>query len=604
MEAITSTFRSGEPPLYELLEYIRKGEVQLPDFQRGWVWDDDHIRSLVASVSLSYPIGAVLLFETGGDGVRFLPRPIEGVVLDAAVKPRLLILDGQQRLTSLYLALRSGKPIPTRTDKGQDITRVYYLHIAKCLDPNEDRLDAVLSVSPDRKLTSDFGRRVELDLSDPEKEYAVGCFPLDAVFDQARYNAWRRGYQRAYRQEEKRLDQFDEFESQVIQRFQQYRVPTIELQAQTPKEAVCQVFEKVNTGGVSLTVFELLTATFAADDFNLRKDWDLRAERLHSYGPLGGVESTDFLTSVTLLVSYQQHRKTGSAVSCKRKDVLGLDLNEYKSNADLLEQGLVKAARLLTREKVFDVKSLPYQTQLIPLGAICSALGDRFEEDSVKGKLVRWYWCGVFGELYGGANESRYAFDVSDVLSWLDGGEEPRTTRDANFAPARLLSLQTRLSAAYKGLMVQLMQIGSPDFLNGDPIELTNYFDLAVDIHHIFPRAYCEKQGLDRARWNSIVNKAPLTAATNRFVGGRAPKEYIGGIEKRGLSSERLDEILSGHLIAPGLLRQNSFQEFIKDRAIRLLDRIEAATGKQVPGRDSDETIQTFGAALVSVRQG
>ena len=97
---------------------------------------------------------------------------------------------------------------------------------------------------------------------------------------------------------------------------------------------------------------------------------------------------------------------------------------------------------------------------------------------------------------------------------------EPRTIRDSNFAPVRLLSLQTRNSAAYKGIMVLLMQRGSHDFLNGDPIELTTYFDEAVDIHHLFPRAYCEKLKYPPG-WNSIVNKAPLTARTNRIIGGR-----------------------------------------------------------------------------------
>lgn len=88
---------------------------------------------------------------------------------------------------------------------------------------------------------------------------------------------------------------------QVYQRFLQYKVPTIELKRQTPKNAVCQVCEKVNTGGVTPTVFELLTATYAADDYNLRKDWEERSERLRKHDPLSGLEATDFLTAVTLL---------------------------------------------------------------------------------------------------------------------------------------------------------------------------------------------------------------------------------------------------------------------------------------------------------------
>ena len=125
MPAITSTFKSGEPSLPDILRDINGGKVQLPDFQRGWVWDDDHIASLIASISLSYPIGAVMLLQTGGDGVQFQPRPIQGVQIPYGTKPEYLILDGQQRMTSLYLSMSSGQPVPTTTNKGKEIERYY-----------------------------------------------------------------------------------------------------------------------------------------------------------------------------------------------------------------------------------------------------------------------------------------------------------------------------------------------------------------------------------------------------------------------------------------------------------------------------------------------
>ena len=600
------TFSTGEPNLSELLEQAATGKLQLPDFQRGWVWDDNHIRSLIASVSLSYPIGAVMLLEVGGEGVRFKPRALEGASVPPEVKPERLILDGQQRLTSLFLTLKSGKPVPTRTERGLEISRVYFLDIAKCLDKNLDRMDAVISLAPDRRITSDFGRTVELDVSTQAREFDLGLIPLATLFDQEAYASWRRAYQRKFRQDEARLDQFDNFESEVYHRFLQYRIPTIEMKKQTPKEAVCQVFEKVNTGGVTLTVFELLTATFAADDFNLRDDWDTRSKRLREQAPINEISATDFLTSLTLLASYERNRQSPlpkdkrPAVNCKRKDVLNLTLAEYRTDANRLESALFKAARFLNREKVFDTRNLAYATQLIPLAAICAILGDLFENDSVRSKLARWYWCGVFGEMYGGANESRYAFDIVEVLDWIEGSaNEPRTIRDSNFAPIRLLSLQTRNSAAYKGLMVLLMQRGSADFLNGDQIELTSYFDEAVDIHHLFPRDYCEKLKLPRERWNSVVNKAPLTARTNRIIGGRAPSIYLSRIqEQHGIQDERMNNILASHAVNPALMRADNFAEFIKTRAGVLLDLVEKATGKQISGRDSEETVTAFGGPV------
>lgn len=599
MSAYSTTFRTGEPSLPDLLRNIRCGKIQLPDFQRGWVWDDDHIRALIASVSLAYPIGAVMLLETGGDGSHFMPRPVEGVVLGNGKSPEQLILDGQQRMTSLYLALFSGKPVPTKTEKGQQIERVYYLDIARCLDPEEDRLDAVLSLPPDGKITSYFGRKVELDVSTPEREYEQGLFPVATVFDPA---AWQRGYYRHFRQDEARLDVFDNFSRQIIERFQQYRVPTIELLRETPKEAVCQVFEKVNTGGVTLTVFELMTATFAADNFNLRLDWEARVEALHVHPVLHGIDATSLLTAVTLLSSFERNKQAGTPVSCKRRDVLKLALEDYRCYADRIQIGLVRAAKLLNREKVFDTRSVPYTTQLIPLSSICAALGDRFEEEPVKQKLARWFWCGVFGELYGGANESRFAFDLPEVIAWINGGDEPRTVKDASFSPTRLLSLQTRNSAAYKGLMVLLTKgEGSRDFLNGDTIELNTYFDLAIDIHHIFPRSFCEKLGINAQLTNCAVNKAPLSARTNRIIGGNAPSSYLVSLENNhAVAQQNLDSILRTHQINPLLLRGDDFSGFLRDRATRLLTLIESAMGKGVPGRDSEETVTAFGGPLVN----
>jgi uncharacterized protein with ParB-like and HNH nuclease domain len=94
-----SNFDSTKTPLPEIIKQITDGKVQLPDFQRGWVWDDDHVRSLLISIARSFPVGAVMLLETGGD-VRFQVRPIENLAFNGPnPTPERLILDGQQRLS-------------------------------------------------------------------------------------------------------------------------------------------------------------------------------------------------------------------------------------------------------------------------------------------------------------------------------------------------------------------------------------------------------------------------------------------------------------------------------------------------------------------------
>lgn len=160
--------------------------------------------------------------------------------------------------------------------------------------------------------------------------HPYGLFPLALVCDPTTFAEWKMGFQEyfGYIPDKSRL--LMRFEAEVWLRFQQYKVPVIELFRETPKEAVCQVFEKVNTGGVTLSVFELVTATFAADDFRLREDWAAREERLYAHDVLHDVDATGFLSAVTLLASYQRQISAGTPVSCKRKDGLRLSLDEYR----------------------------------------------------------------------------------------------------------------------------------------------------------------------------------------------------------------------------------------------------------------------------------
>ena len=304
---IGASFDSTKTPLQDLLARADTGSLQLPDFQRGWVWDDERIRSLLASVSVSFPIGAVMLLQTGGEHIRFKPRPLAGSPERLRdVEPETLVLDGQQRLTSLYQALMSREPVETKDAKGKPIRRWYYIDMKQAVRPEADREDAVLSVPEDR-LVKAFGGEVTLDVTTPEREYALDLFPVNRIFGSA---DWRQAYSEHWNFDRDKMRLFNDFEREVIKRFEQYQVPVIELKKETPKEAVCLVFERVNTGGVALTVFELLTAAFAADDFQLRDDWNAREKRLKEGHPvLRGLQNDDFLQAISLLVTQARRRE-------------------------------------------------------------------------------------------------------------------------------------------------------------------------------------------------------------------------------------------------------------------------------------------------------
>lgn len=596
--------RSNDTDLSQLLYMVGCGKIQLPDFQRSWVWDNEKICKLIESIASGYPMGAAMFLETGGSQVRFTYRKFTGVTESNLCSPDYLVLDGQQRLTTLFQVFHSQNAVQTcsQANKGKELKRFYYLDIRKALDPNADMLDAVISIDESKILTEDIGRNIKLDLSTTEKEYESLMFPLNLAFSSSEIRRWERGLARHY--DETILDLFDQFDEDILANISSYKIPVITIGKEASRDAVCQIFENVNTGGVKLTVFELITATFAADEYNLRNDWDSIINKFKASKQsdvLRVVENTTFLTAMTLLVNYRKSKRSNVAVSCKKKDVLRLELTEYKENREALISGFFKAANFLINQGIFSAQNIPYTSQLVPLSAIFAYAeieGINMAIQTNKDIIAHWYWCGVFGELYGGANETRYALDIVGVLDQLQGGGVPDTVTRASFQPRRLLSLQTRNSAAYNGVMGLILQDSPLDFMSANKMDIATYLDESTDIHHIFPRNYCEQQGYDQTKWNSVVNKTPIYASTNRSIGGRAPSEYLKTMANKGLTEEQMRQAIESHKIDYDTLQADDFDGFITDRAIRLLDRIEQAMGKSIDGRDSEETINIFGTSL------
>jgi len=597
MDSMT-TFDSTKASLSDLLREIKEGKIQLPDFQRGWVWDDDHIRDLLVSIARSFPIGAVMLLEAGGE-VRFETRPVEGLedLVPKSRVPEKLILDGQQRLTTLTQALSLSEPVQTRTAKGKRIRRHYYFDIRKAVDAPHALDEAIVGVDENRQLRGNFGRDLELNLSTTELECQQLFFPCSQILQSDNWEAT------LHQVAPEQFGRYMAFRNQVLAPFRGYHLPVILLKKETSKEAVCLVFEKVNTGSVQLSVFELITASYAADGYNLRDDWfgsklrkvESRKDRLEQDPLLKDIEATEFLQAISLLhtseirqadVAAGKSGKQVRPVSAKRADVLQLPLSAWEKWAADLEAGFRLAGRFLKKERFYSRRELPYSTQLVPLAALLTRLQEHWLEPRIYDKLARWYWSGVLGELYGGAVETRMANDYEEVLRWIDEeGALPRTVRDANFQPGRFDSLRSRLSAAYKGINVLVLREGAKDWFWKASIQELDADEIALDIHHIFPRDWCEKQGISKDQYDSILNKTPISYKANRKVGGEAPSRYlprIQGEKQVALQDAEMDLLLSSHALSPALLRQDAFVEFLEDRRQRLSRLVEQAMGKLV----------------------
>lgn len=599
--------QSSNLDLKDLLQDINEGKYQLPDFQRGWVWDDSRICKLLESLFSGYPMGAIMNLEYGGGDTNFKYRLFTGVDdVYSSQTPKGLILDGQQRLTTLYQVLYCKNPVKTYLSKNKKEEekglRYYYLDMIKAIDNDHDILDAIISVPSDKKITTDIGRTITLDLSSQANEFKNLCFPINLIYSPIEQDNWYFAYLQYYEFSQEYIQLYQNFKMKYLHKVLSYKIPVIQLDKETKKEAVCQIFENVNTGGVALTVFELVTAIYAADNYQLREKWEEieNCFKILNVNLLKNIEPHHFLMAMSLLVSYKRNLKDNSVVTCKRRDILRLSLVDFKENVDALIQGFKEASNFLVHLGIYKTDNIPYTTQLIPLATIFAFdinTAKKLNLPNNRDLLAQWYWCGVFGELYGSANETRFANDVVEFFEWLDGGKQPDTVSRANFSAMRLLSLTTRNSAAYKGVMALITKDIPLDFFTKEAMDIAVYLEQSTDVHHIYPEVQCRNKYPEN-RWNSIINKTLIYASSNRSIGGRLPSLYIQTMQNKGLSDETINEILVSHKINMGLLKSDDFYAYTKDRATRLLDRIEIAMGKSVDGRSSEDVIKEFGSEI------
>jgi hypothetical protein len=469
-------FHTRQRELAELTDSAASGRIQLPDFQRDYRWSDEQVRQLLVAVAQGHPIGAVLVLATGGRRLSLQAVPIEGTTPAPDVRLELMLLDGQHRLTSLTQALTGSGEVRTE-DAG---SRRYFVHVPTAVARSDDLYPAVRSVPSS-------GKDALLDVSTRELELEHGWFPLSSIFSDDAVR-WVTAYGREHDVE------IWSFLSRVVAPLKSYAVPTIELDEESTTAAVTTVFERINRGGTRLTVFELLTARFLADrayaewsgaPFRLRDDWAAIRERLDDHPVLDRFGGDDFVQAVTLVATHHGPMAT----TARREDVLDLSLVDYLVWAPRVCDALVWAAAFLDGQHIHAADDLPYPQQLVPLAAIRTVVGEQISSHGAHARLRQWFWCGVLGELYGGAVEARFVLDLEQVPGWATGGTTttPATVAEASFQESRLHSVPGRGSAAYKGAYALLMGLDAMEWVYDESFDRALYLQLKLSAHRTDP---------------------------------------------------------------------------------------------------------------------
>ena len=247
--------------LETLLDEIHSESAGLPDFQRSYVWDPDDTVNLIASIARQYPAGSIL--TVGNANNYFVTRKFEKAP-DHGHVPKHLVLDGQQRLTSLYQAFFGCGDY------------VYYLDIDLFINGGDLADGEVIKF---QKATKKIGGKPFHEVMESDFAYQAQnkWMPLSVIFGPGKnFNKWEKKFIKEIPENER--DEFsarmDRIDDEFVSKIDKYMFPVVSLNSNTSIASLCTIFETLNRRGQKLTTFELLTARFWKDGINLRTLWD------------------------------------------------------------------------------------------------------------------------------------------------------------------------------------------------------------------------------------------------------------------------------------------------------------------------------------------
>jgi len=472
---------NANPTVKDILQMAMQGTLVLPDFQRGFIWEPEKVRELIVSVLGAYFIGSMLILESSKDNPLFRLKLIEGVEKvnkGAQIQSQIkILLDGQQRVTALFYAMHE----PEITLKGRKNPSKIFIDLERALQQDWDSAVRILSAKDKKTLAEIEGKtltipaRLLMDVG----ELAVK-FIRDARFKDI---------------------------INIANEFLNYPLHFVTLPSNTTPEKIIETFERVNSTGEPLSVFDLIVARLYKHDIKLRDLWNQAKGR---YGFAKSVSAENVLRVVTLL------RDKGT----KRKALLELEHKGFLEDWEEACHAMEKAYTRIVDSKhgygafIFD-KWAPYSTMIVPLAAI---IGNMYRTKTIIksnwDKIDRWYWVSVFDGRYDEGAISKQESDYKDLIDWM---KDDTKTPDyiERFEPMKVdLSVERQSSAIYRGVIALCVLKGALDFKSGQPPKL---FEKYIEDDHIFPESLFHE--------NQIWNRTIL--ATNERKWKKKPSVYF-----------------------------------------------------------------------------
>ncbi|MFC1501593.1 DUF262 domain-containing protein [Elusimicrobiota bacterium] len=528
-----------------LIDGVSACKIQIPPFQRSFIWKSSDIRYLLDSIYRGYPVGSFIFWKT----TRKLPRTrtIGSIVLEykdvIAGTEISYVLDGQQRITSLFAAV-----------KGSTI--------------DEECFRFLFDLKSKTFIVSRVENLEELDKKDKDNLQ----ISIEKIFTESR--ATYRQIIREYPVE------YEGILDTLYDRFVSYRFSLIQVIDQEPKgdeersEGVRQVvrmFSRINETGRKLTIVAKMVARCWGEGFDLREELD---EFYNREKELETIREEIILQAASVILNYRKSRSPY---------ILETSIRKLEAEWDVIIDCFLLAVEFVkTKLRIKILKYLPFDVILVPLTYLFYKKRDL---DSEQTKLVeKWFWRACLSNRYDSTVEAR---SEEDCIAFDDllAGKSPEFNFliDWKTLKNRLISQRYNLRNAFVKTILSLYSFAEPkNLLDGRNVHFENVFSgyYKHNLHHIFPQAYLRVNEAEKKEiFDSIVNIMFIPKITNTDILDKAPSKYFSEFQKGNSSFQ---EIIKCHYI-PDLnqsgIPDDNYLKFLDYRANQIVQAFRIRTG-------------------------
>lgn len=470
----------------KFLDSVISGEIRIPAFQRGFVWEMDRVAYLLDSIYKGYPFGSLLFWRTKHPltterdlGSFTLPNP-------RADYPTDYVLDGQQRLTCLFTVFQT-ELVPRENPDWSDI----YFDMVAVGNPQDSFFVAI---------------------ADGAEYDKTRYFPMNVLFDSVRYRAAT---------EHLKPEQV-ELVDKLQEKFKEVTIP-VQILKTEDRSIVAIVFERINHLGLPLDTLQLLSAWTWNEDFDLLEKFKELREELSDFGFEGVGDDSDLVLSC---VAGILTGKPGAEM------LLELNGADVRAQFATVENGIRGAIDFLRQQlKVVHLRLLPYPSMLIPLAAF---FAEPDGKEVLYGGLTyrtlkRWFWRTCFSGRYTSQTRKTTIADIEQMLKLKNGQPSALDNIDVTVNHEFFLSTFRVGAAATKTFVLLLANHGAKSLLSGKAIDLDRVLQRynRSEFHHIYPRAFLRELEVRDEEINVLGNFCFLSAAENKSIGRKRPSVYV-----------------------------------------------------------------------------